>query len=577
MKAFDSTIADIVSGQKQYVIPVFQRYYEWEEERWKTFWNDLSALVYEYDNNMTHFIGPMVFFSNVTPTTVPKHLVVDGQQRIMTVFVLLAAIRDRALTLHNENLARSIETNSLFFHNRSGGQMTKIIPRMTDRDTLSNILYHDHEQIDKDSLLVKAYEYFSQEIERLTPVQQELFDEPPEDVLNKLDEATTQRLWIVQINLDANDNPSNIYESLNFKGKRLSDADLIRNYIFMQLEGLEKQEEFNNTTWGAFEKLFDLFGQESGERLTEFYYKYLISRTEYFSRKRLYHRFTAYVNTSLKNNKSLLQLVNELKQFAHYFISITHECKDNELDAAFKRFRDLKTDTAIPLLLHLYQQYKEPTDEMKALSKTQLLNMLRIIESFILRRSILRLRTRGYGLDFARACKHTQSLNSLMRYFAEKYWPTDQEIRKKMKGFAIYHHEYKKCHLILKEIERSFGHKEQIDLENTTVEHVLPQTLTSSWQKMLGVNVDKLYEKYVNTIGNLTLTGYNSELGNRSYEEKREMFGKSHIQLNTYFASCERWTEQEILERTDALTDKFIDLWIRPDEIGSIPKGPLRK
>ena len=572
MKAFDSTIADIVSGQKQYVIPVFQRYYEWEEERWKTFWNDLSVLVYEYDSNMTHFIGPMVFFSNVTPATVPKHLVVDGQQRIMTVFVLLAAIRDRARFLKNENLARSIETNSLFFNDRSGNQMTKIIPRMPDRDTLCNILKVKPEEIDKDSLLAKAYEYFSQEIEKITPIQRELFDETPDDVLSKLDESITQRLWIVQINLDANDNPSNIYESLNFKGKKLSDADLIRNYVFMQLESLEKQEEFNNTIWDSFEKLFIFWGQESGERLTDFYYKYLISKTEYFARKRLYHRFTEHVNNFLKG-KSLVQLVNELKQFAHYFISITSKCKDAELETAFKRFRELKTDTAIPLILYLYQKYKDPEGK-ESISKTQFLNMLRIIESFILRRSILRLRTRGYGLDFAAACNHTNSLNSLMQYFADRYWPTDQEIRNKMRDFAIYHHEYKKCHLILKEIERSFGHKEQVDLEKTTVEHVLPQTLTSSWRKMLGPDVDKLYEKYVNTIGNLTLTGYNGELGNKPYEEKLEIFRKSHIQLNSYFTDKDSWTEKEIVERTDVLTDKFIDLWIRPDEI---PIKSIRK
>ncbi len=571
MKAQPVSMSDILAGPKQYVIPVFQRYYEWQHDRWQVFWQDLSALVDEYDTNLTHFIGPMVIIAEAVPYDAPRYLVIDGQQRLMTIFVLLSVIRDRAKALKLKNIANAIDLNSLFFFNTDGDRMNKLIPRLRDRDTLSNILNTKHKELDPDSLLTKAYDYFTHEVGQISPIQGDLFADEPEKILDTLYQTITQRLRIVMITLDHDDNPSNIFESLNFKSEKLSDADLIRNYVFMQMKTVEEQEEFNNAVWKSFEELFN-FSDKSRQLLTDFYYRYLISRTEYLARKRLYNLFTSYVDKFLKDDKptKLLQLVNELKQFAHYFISIIHKCDDSDLETAFKRFRELDTDTAIPLIVYLYEKYEKRNGKSE-LSKPQFLNMLRIIESFILRRSILRERTRGYGLNFANARPHASDLNSLMKYFASKGWPTDRHIREAIKDFAFYHRERKKCSLILKEIERSFGHKERVNLNELTIEHVMPQNLTSNWRKMLGSHAEELHEKYLHTIGNLTLTGYNLEMGDSPYEEKRQVYRNSNLQLNSYFKTHEKWTDKEILERTETLTARFIDLWIRPDEIDIIP------
>ena len=195
--------------------------------------------------------------------------------------------------------------------------------------------------------------------------------------------------------------------------------------------------------------------------------------------------------------------------------------------------------------------------------------MLRIIESFILRRLILRERTRGYGLDFALAVAESGTIKKLRAYFVERGWPTDKEVREALKNFEFYHRASKQCLLVLTEIERSFGHKEKLRLadEDLQIEHVMPQNLTQSWREMLGDEAEEKHEILLHTLGNLTLTGYNLELRDRPFAEKKAEFRDSKISLNEYFEKCDKWTEEEILERTNALCDRFIDLWDRPNKV----------
>ncbi len=197
-----------------------------------------------------------------------------------------------------------------------------------------------------------------------------------------------------------------------------------------------------------------------------------------------------------------------------------------------------------------------------------------VIESFILRRSVLRESTCGYGLDFALAREKTGNLYSFMQYFAEKGWPTDQQLRDSITGFQFYRREQKKCRLVLKELELSFGHKEKIDLSNQRIqiEHVMPQNLNFKWREMLGENADELHEKYIHTLGNLTLTGYNIDLSDKPFKEKRRVYQESNFQLNSYFDNCKKWTDKEIVKRTKLLTEIFIEIWPRPSEINKLSK-----
>lgn len=574
MNAVPSSIAQVFEGQKQYVIPVFQRTYEWGKNRWESFWQDIYAISEENDANLTHFIGPMVTIPNANPIEIPKFLVIDGQQRLMTLTIILAALRDRSKKLGFDKIENSINTNTLLFMNTKGENIIKIVPRIRDRDTMANILTGNLSQIDQNVLLAQAYYYFLDAIEQLTPQQPSLFDERNDVIIDRLYNAVNQRLKVVMITIDNSDNPSNIYESLNFKSEKLSDADLIRNYVFMKLGPVEEQEKFDIAHWKPFEELFDFVEAEKrNDVLTDFYYRYLICKTEYTARKMLYVHFTKYIDGFLKKH-TRVELVSELTKYARFFISITNHCTDPSLEEALMRFRQLGTDTAIPMVLSIYDNF-----ENGQVNKTNFVKMLRLTESFVLRRFILRMRSRGYGLDFAIAREHSTSLINLKKYYIEKGLPADDQIKEVLPKFEFYLRDPKYCRFVLTEIEKLFGHKEKVDLSDKAVqiEHVMPQELTQSWREMLGENADEKHEIYLHTLGNLTLTGYNPELSNHSFVEKRSEYQQSNIQLNRYFAKHDQWTDIEITERTAELANRFIDIWEGP-EISTFksPEKPVR-
>ena len=243
---------------------------------------------------------------------------------------------------------------------------------------------------------------------------------------------------------------------------------------------------------------------------------------------------------------------------------MTYKSDDKDFEEAFKRFRQLGENTDVPIILKLYERYEE-----NVLTKETVLYMLRMVESFILRRSILKMRARGYGEDFAKACDHIENPIKLIKYFTSKGWPTNEDIRKVMPEFAFYHHEPQKCKLVLQEIERSYGHKESVEAEKLSIEHIMPQHLTINWVNALGNDAEKKHAKYLHTLGNLTLTAYNAEMSDNSFEEKRKnCLNTSHVQLNAYFGKMNAWTEQEIIQRTKDLTERFIKIWERPDQTG---------
>ncbi len=193
----------------------------------------------------------------------------------------------------------------------------------------------------------------------------------------------------------------------------------------MKLGPVEEQEKFDIAHWKPFEELFDFVDAEKrNDILTDFYYRYLICKTEYIARKMLYVHFTKYVDEFLKKY-SRVELVSELTRYARFFISIIKQCADSELEESLMRFRQLGTDTAIPMVLKIYDNF-----ENGQINKTNFVKMLRLTESFVLRRFVLRMRSRGYGLDFAIAREHINSLSNLKKYYIEKGLPTDEQLDK---------------------------------------------------------------------------------------------------------------------------------------------------
>ena len=573
MDAKPVTLSEILPGEGQYIIPVFQRYYSWEKANWETLWEDIAKVIEDGDPRYTHFIGPMIVFRETYPYDIARYMVVDGQQRLITLTLLLCSLRDVAKENNLPDLASAIVNNYVSFTTGKGELEYRLVPRSADRDALLSVIQGKIPPKASEDTVIQAYMFFRElvrsDLQRATLSTLEH--------LNALYEAITRRLRLISITLDNSDDPSKIYESMNFKFEQLLDADLIRNYVLMQLS-ISDQDEFHNTRWMTFESLFarNGAGQPDTKELEDFYYRYLIAQTDYFPKRKVYYEFRRYLSkfiagksgVDLKN--SLAELVTSLKRYARYYRAVVHPdlAKDPDLKLAFQRFAFLDVKTAIPFMMSLYGRYEDET-QADHISKDTFIRMINAVECFTIRRSILRERTRGYGSDFAQAVKKSSSLPELWRHFDSRTWPEDDAIVETLPTFELYARESKKARLILRQLETYFGHKEPVDLSDPrriTIEHILPQSLTAEWEAMLGEDAADLHEMYVNTIGNLTLTGYNQELGTKSFPDKKAEYAKhgSHIELNNYILKQDQWTEAEITERAKLLTERFIEIWPRP-------------
>ncbi|MCY4073424.1 MAG: DUF262 domain-containing protein [Chloroflexi bacterium] len=576
------TLSDILSSQRQHIIPVFQRPYSWTQRNWSELWSDIQALVVERDKSPEHFLGPMIIDHGDTGSYVPeKYLVIDGQQRLVTLSVLLCTLRDIAKRHEIDHFASSVE-DFLTFKTTEGKAERRLLPRSADKSAFEKVLNRTQSAQDNKQQIVKAYRYFHNQIRK------ELRDDERDTFtyLNDMFTVIVARLKFVSITLEANDDPTKIYESMNFKGKLLLVSDLIRNFVLMHLPNGDMQDEFFDDVWEPFEKLFaqNDDDQLDAKALEDFYYRYLISRKGYFAKRVVYSKYKVHLSeflergeSNLKHPDHLASLVAEQSRFAEYYRRIMQPNRfetDQDLITTFQRFGYLGARTATPFIMSLYARY-EDRQNPNHISKQVFLQMMKALESFIIRRWIMVWRTRGYSEDFAEAVKRSESLQALSAYFQDIGWPADNEIREALEDFQLYSSDSNRCRLILEELEYSFGHKELVDLSNRDriqIEHVMPQKtpLSAEWIDMLGENSTESQKKYCHTLGNLTLTGYNQELGTKSFPEKKKEYSKhgmgSHLELNKFILSKERWTENEIKERTRLLVEKVIGIWPRLDE-----------
>lgn len=579
MHTREVTLSDILSSHRQHIIPVFQRAYSWTQKHWKELWSDIEMLTREGNEQLEHFMGPIIIDKGETGSYVPeKYLVIDGQQRLVTLSTLLCVLRDLAIRHNDEAFASSV-LPFLSFKTPRGEAHDRLVPRSADRTAFQSVIGKSLTKEHNKLQIVKAYRYFFREIRKTLPSN----GGAVADHLNQLFEVVVARLKFVSITLEKPDDPTRIYESMNSKGKDLLVADLIRNYVIMNLS-VDRQDEFFDTQWEKFEQQFaqskDIL--PDSKELEDFYYRFLISKRDYFAKRLVYAEYKEHMSGFFTPNdpddilfSSLGELVAEQERYATYYRRIIHpELEpDPGLREAFYRFSFLDALTATPFIMSLYARYDKFT-ETTHIDKRTFLDMLNAVESFIIRRSILRLRTRGYGLDFAQAVRKSHTLEELWQHFEDREWPTDDQIGEALIEFPLYLRERKKARLILEQLEESFGHKEQVDLsdhERIQIEHIIPQKkdLSPDWQEMLGEDAQEIHAKYHQTLGNLTLTGYNQQLGTKSFHEKKLEYTKhgtgSHLELNAFVLDQEQWSKTEIVARTEDLTKKLLAIWPRPN------------
>ncbi|WP_270638725.1 DUF262 domain-containing protein [Megamonas funiformis] len=567
MQAGETTLNKLLNTSRQFIVPIFQRNYSWQKSQYEQLWFDILRAS-KFKEKQNHFIGSIVYIDMGTPAGRPQQLLlIDGQQRLTTISILLCAIKDYVQKFNLEtkliNLAK-IKNQFLYNSDEIDEDRYKLLLNVQDKETYIKLIDNTIFTVNKPATnIIKCYEFFYERIEDF--IKQ----------YGQIDEiyAGIFKLSLVSISLDKDsDNPQMIFESMNSTGKDLSQTDLLRNYLLMDLTP-EKQTRLYKTYWKPMEELF-------GEDI----YKNDLNKFDYFIRdfltlksdtgyickiNNVYENFKRYY---LDNNCEKFAVLRDLFTYAKYYacIDLLQE-NDDELKLYWQEFKKLDSHVVYPFLLKLYDDYNR-----QILIKEDFKKILQVVISYLWRRAICEIPTNSLSKTFAtlyQAVDKEDYVNSIIKAFvfksSYKRFPSDYEVREKLQTKDIYHFRLRKY---LLEALENYYHKEPIDLNtaNYTIEHIMPQNIEHnlSWQQMLGEDWQEVHSLYLHTLGNLTITGYNAEMSNKSFGEKvngESGFKHSHLKLNESIVQCDVWNKKAIQRRTNILTDIILKIWKYPE------------
>ncbi|ODS32539.1 MAG: hypothetical protein SCARUB_02339 [Candidatus Scalindua rubra] len=539
MQAKETKLQEIIEGTKQYVIPLFQRSYSWGKKEWDILWNDLVELS-EMENPRTHFIGSIVNMPTISvPEGVSKYLLIDGQQRLTTIFIILALLRDISKQNGETEFAEEINNTLIVNPYKKDLDFFKLLPTQVDRVNFQELV--KGKLNDDNCQLSKAYKFFERKLKR-KPINNEI-----------LKKVITTYLSIVSIVLDADDNPYLVFESLNAKGRPLTQADLIRNYFFMRIH-TDEQNRVYNDHWRPMEN-------KLGERLTEYIRHYLMREGSVINQNDVY--YTLKGNVGADNSIDYLSRLSCFSEYYQKLVFPVHESNE-KIQKYLKRLNRIEVTTAYPLLINLYHKY-----DQGLISDNEFVEILKTIENYLIRRFVCGIPTNQLNKIFPSVIpslvnKHSDDiLNGVKSILQSKGYPKNPEFRQRITESKLYGSGDRaiKTKLILESIEGYFGHKEQVPFEDLTIEHIMPQTLSEWWQNYLGEDWELVYELYLHNIGNLTLTAYNTELSNDNFSTKRKYYCDSHIELNKYFANVESWGKNAIEKRATYISEIILKIW----------------
>ncbi|WQW28500.1 DUF262 and DUF1524 domain-containing protein [Helicobacter pylori] len=546
MKAGEATLLEFFEQNQtnQFIIPIYQRLYSWEKEQCKQLWDDIIKIGGN-DKMNGHFIGSILYV-RVDDTHSSPLLIIDGQQRLTTITLLLIALRNHL----SEEVKRKEIESYLINSNKDGDKKFRLILSESDKDTLLFLIDKNKREPSEPSLkIVENFKLFEKWIRKNT--------DKLETIFKGLD-----KLMVVEISLErGKDNPQLIFESMNSTGKDLTQTDLIRNYILMGLEP-EKQKIFYKKYWRAMEEDF----KQNETLFNRFVRHYLTIKTrEIPNINKVYEAFKDYRQ---KKGIEIEDLLKDLQKYCGFFCRIVFKKEvDKELNKALSFLVDLEMDVIYPLLLELYGDYSDGV-----LSKADFIPIIYLIESYICRRAVCGLGTNSLNKvfpSFTKKINKDQYLESIKAHFlsletTKGKFPKDSEFKNLFITIDFYNLKEKKY--FFERLEK-FDTEEPVNTKECTIEHIMPQTLTEEWERDLGENFQAIHDKYLHTIGNLTLTGYNQDYSNKSFQEKRDMekgFKDSPLRLNQNLKDLESFGEEEIEKRANDLADWALKIWTYP-------------
>ncbi len=562
MKATEAKLLDFLKKSPQFVIPIYQRTYSWTEKECRQLWDDIIRC----GSNVqiaVHFVGSIVYIeSGLSQVTHQAPLlVIDGQQRLSTVTLMLAALAEAVADSEPFDgfSQRKIRNYFLLNPEEMGDRHFKLLLSQTDKASLTAIVGGTEPPVEHSLRITENYALFKKWINEI-----------------KGDLATVctglAKLVVVDIALNRDqDNPQLIFESMNSTGKELSQADLIRNFILMGLEP-DLQTRLYRDFWRPMEVDF---GQEAyGTHFDGFMRHYLTVKTgEIPNINAVYDAFKAHARVSkdseVDENQHVEVLVRDMRNYARHFCAMALGTESAPtLNRAFHDLRELKVDVAYPFLLELYQDYAGGL-----LSKEDFARIVRLVEAYVFRRAICAIPTNSMNktfATFARELKKDRYFESIEAHFlllpSYRRFPNDDEFYRDLQTRDLYN--FRSRSYWLRRFE-NFDRKEHVPVDEYTIEHIMPQNeqLSVAWKSALGPEWQRIQQDLLHKLGNLTLTGYNSEYSDRPFIEKRDTekgFRHSPLRVNEGLGQIDVWNEDAIKLRAAKLAKLAVKVWPGP-------------
>ena len=547
-------------SDKRFIIPLYQRNYEWKEENCEQLFQDLMKL--HNSDRKSHFFGSIV--SSIQSGTEDR-LIIDGQQRITTVSLLLIAMvnakKEGLIEATDAKLVEKIFKRYLVDEYQEDERKVKLKPIKKDMQAFDALLYKPKDQYIKESYVTRNYDFFYDKITRAGLTLDELFD-------------TIKKLEVINIRLDEDDDPQLIFESLNSTGLDLSEADKIRNYLLMSLAPAE-QDDLYTRFWNPIE--------EFAKDPSSFVRDYLTMKQGKIGRiDKIHSIFKEYAETANIDRATLLE---DLHHYAKIYNQVDKaKVGTDKLNRKLNQLRTLDSNVAYPFFMAFFD-YALKT----GLAETEIHQVLDVIEAYWARRIICNLPSNALNKVFATLHRDvlnhfntssddtTPSYIDVLKYVLLKkgqssVFPSDEEVKSDFKTRQVYKMPVNARMFILERMENQDNNErhdvvKELTDKNITIEHIMPQTLSDKWKTALGDDWERIHEQYLHTMANLTLTGYNSQYSNLTFIEKRDMekgFKDSAFRLNNSVKSCEQWTETELKARQKELQNVIMRLWPMP-------------
>lgn len=531
----------IGNGKKTFNIPVYQRNYDWKEEQCRKLFEDIQNIV-KSDYEIEHFLGTVVFVSSKSEMNFNEYVLIDGQQRITSIMLLLKVLHEKVT---DKNDKEEIWEEYLI-NKRAPEENLRIRLKPVESDGMPYKKLIEENDISLTSNVCKNYRLFEKLIQESNYSAEEIYK-----ALGKIE--------LVYIQLEKgkkSENPQMIFESLNSTGLSLTQGDLIRNYLLMNHE-YEKQKMLYKNFWLEIEKRI------TNEKISDFVRDYLTMKNGSISNKdKVYDDFKKYIK---QNNENMDEegILEELKTYSEYYSwFLNGNSPNNKINEKLSEFRYLRNTTVYPLILSVF----EDTYSYKNINENELFDILNLLISYIFRRSVCGYTTNSLNKVFASIVvllKSKDIYKQIEKGLMNKSFPGDEEFRAEFIKCNFYKKGTEFCKYTLKLLE-TFENKEQTDMENITIEHIMPQTLNSEWRIELGSKFEQIHSEYINTIGNLTLTGYNPELSNKNFELKKRYYEESNIKMSREIANYDKWKDTEIKDRAEQLFEKAKRIWKLP-------------